>query len=151
MTSEDPDPEIEDALKLASSIGLAVTGRDGYVYLALPGTLKMTPDDARLIAKLLRKHALLAEPQATPGEVAHLRQAERAAQVMASEVESLTPRGWRFVIVLASEGEGGFATWVGNCGRETTAELLRELLAKFDARTEDDLEYQKRQANRRPK
>ncbi len=59
-----------------------------------------------------------------------------AAEVKCREIalllKDVMPPGWRFVLILASEGEGGFMTYMANAQREGAIKLLRELAEKIE-------------------
>lgn len=58
---------------------------------------------------------------------APLETAERAVRHMAELLDASTPPGWLFVVLLASEGEGGLSTYISNAQRTEVVALLREL------------------------
>lgn len=42
------------------------------------------------------------------------------------------PKGWGFVLLLASHGEGGVTTYLSDCRREDIIKFLREMAYKLE-------------------
>lgn len=67
---------------------------------------------------------------------ASLEEAEVAVRRVGRTIGDQMPKGWGFVLVMASHGEDGFATYLSNMEREGTVKLLREMADKVDRGTE---------------
>lgn len=88
---------------------------DGFARICM-----FSPDESRGLANAIAHAARDAWPR-YPVE-----SAERVMQDIARNVEERIPHGYGFVVLLTSFGENGFASWVGNIGRENLPKALRE-------------------------
>lgn len=60
-------------------------------------------------------------------EKAPLEQVEHIAQKVANIIRWHLPKGWGFITILLSYGEGGHATYVSDLERDGTIKALREM------------------------
>lgn len=68
-----------------------------------------------------------------PDDRASLEEAEITARKLGRLLHSQMPKGWGFVLVLASYGEpSAFMTYLSSVQREDALRMLRELLTKVE-------------------
>ena len=53
--------------------------------------------------------------------------AERKVQEIGRMLKPMLPKGWEFVLGLASRGENGYTTYISTMERKSAVEYLREL------------------------
>ena len=62
---------------------------------------------------------------------ASLQDAEYSARKIARDIKAAMPRGWGFVLVLATHGDGGDMTYVSSLERAGAITMLSELVASI--------------------
>ena len=62
-----------------------------------------------------------------------LEEAEQGAQYAARKVAECCPQGWRFLLLMASEGEAGNMTYASSVNRDDAKKILEELLDNWNS------------------
>ncbi len=61
-----------------------------------------------------------------------LERAEIRIQEMGRELKKMLPKGWHFVIILASQGEKGFSTYISTIERKSAVSLMKETAEQIE-------------------
>lgn len=66
-----------------------------------------------------------------PGVREPLEMAENKAGSIGRILAQNMPKGWGFVLLLATYGDGGITTYLSNCERQDIINLMQEMIIKF--------------------